>query len=286
MGCVDAPWPNLPMDATCVKEPIDGAHGNSPKWPLPLYNSTGPNCSGQTAGNCDADILEQPANLETLSARYAMFAETFLAKAAASEQPFLLYAAFAHMHVPQFSSDANVGRTGKGHFADALAELDDTVGSIITSLETHGLRKSTLVFVTGDNGCVALRSHPCATAWVAPPYPPSFCETHPIHSATLFSHFFFFGGGGIYSQTVGGEVQPDGEQGPLPRHVAGDGRWRKLGQDHVVGGGAPHNRSRLVAWNDRRRASVGRHHINPGLLCHTCFTRRGPASDRSCIRRR
>ena len=39
------------------------------KWPLPLYRST-VNCSGQTSGDCNADIVEQPAQLETLSARY------------------------------------------------------------------------------------------------------------------------------------------------------------------------------------------------------------------------
>jgi arylsulfatase G len=153
MGCVDVPWPNLPMDPTCARGPLDDAHGDAaPKWPLPLYNSTGPNCSGQTSGNCNADILEQPANLETLAERYAAHAAGFLERMAASKQPFLLYAAFAHMHVPQFCNDAYSGKTGQGHFNDALAELDDTIGSIMQSLETNGLRSNTLVLVTGDNG--------------------------------------------------------------------------------------------------------------------------------------
>lgn len=56
------------------------------------------------------------------------------------------------MHAPQFCADPNLNRTGLGHFADALAELDDTVGAMMGSLEALGLRNSTLVLMTGDNG--------------------------------------------------------------------------------------------------------------------------------------
>ena len=91
-------------------------------------------------------------NLATLSSRYAAFADGVFARAAEANQPFLLYVGYAHVHVPQFCGPTNVGRTGKGHFADALAELDDTVGGMMASLEAHGLRNNTLVFLTGDNG--------------------------------------------------------------------------------------------------------------------------------------
>lgn len=40
---------------------------------VPLYNSTGPQCSGQPS--CNHDIEEQPLNLTTLSDRFAAFAE-------------------------------------------------------------------------------------------------------------------------------------------------------------------------------------------------------------------
>ena len=101
------------------------------KWPLPLYRST-VNCSGQTSGDCNADIVEQPAQLETLSARYtpsrtptrtlapdptlaltrapslallltryAAYAHAVVSGAARAGRPFFLYVGFAHVHVPQ-----------------------------------------------------------------------------------------------------------------------------------------------------------------------------------------
>jgi hypothetical protein len=60
--------------------------------------------------------------------------------------------AFAHMHVPQFCSAEHCNATGAGPFADALAELDATVGSIVASLEAASKTKDTVVFLTGDNG--------------------------------------------------------------------------------------------------------------------------------------
>ena len=150
MGCVDRAWPNLPMDPTCAANASESP--DVVKWPLPLYHSTSANCSGQTTGDCNGDIVEQPANLETLSSRYAAFAEKVFSRAAKRKAPFFLYVAFAHMHAPQFCSDPHLNRTGRGPFADALAELDDTVGAMMRSLTALGLRNSTLVLMTGDNG--------------------------------------------------------------------------------------------------------------------------------------
>jgi hypothetical protein len=103
------------------------------KWPLPLYRSTA-NCSGQTSGDCNADIVEQPAQLEALSARYAAHAHAVVSRAAKAGRPFFLYVGFAHVHVPQFCAVGRANSTGRGPFADALAELDDTVGSTLASL--------------------------------------------------------------------------------------------------------------------------------------------------------
>lgn len=153
MGCVDQKWPNLPIAAVCLKDGGPGVNQTSrEKWPLPLYHSTSPNCSGQTIGSCNKDIIEQPANLGTLSQRYLAFGQGVIEKAAKSKQPFLLYVAFAHMHVPQFCSETHCGKTGKGHFADALSELDDTIGGLMDALVANDVRDSTLVLVTGDNG--------------------------------------------------------------------------------------------------------------------------------------
>ena len=122
MGCTDRVWPNLPLEPTCDKDPPatrastpveapppeelgDGGHK---VWPLPLYRST-TNCSGQTSGDCNKDIVEQPARLETLSQRYAAYAHDVVGRSVQSRRPFFLYVAFAHMHVPQFCAAGYAG---------------------------------------------------------------------------------------------------------------------------------------------------------------------------------
>ncbi len=56
------------------------------------------------------------------------------------------------MHVPQFCSLEHCNATGAGPFADALAELDDTVGGVVASIEAASKTEETVVFMTGDNG--------------------------------------------------------------------------------------------------------------------------------------
>lgn len=122
---------------------------------MPLYNSTGVNCTGNGDSSCNADIEEQPVNLTTLSGRYAAYAERylqlpaghrsgthvppvvddvagpvllgcrFISEQAGGEQPFFLYMAMSHMHVPLAHDPRfdNVSRrTDRQVFGDTLAE--------------------------------------------------------------------------------------------------------------------------------------------------------------------
>jgi hypothetical protein len=82
MGCTDTSWPNYPKyEPVCVRantslaatrqdenieRDVFSDEAKKLKWPLPLYHSTSANCSGQTIGSCDRDIIEQPAELATL----------------------------------------------------------------------------------------------------------------------------------------------------------------------------------------------------------------------------
>ena len=75
------------------------------------------------------DILEQPVNLTTISARYASRAARYITQP--RQAPFFIYAAFAHMHVPQaFEPQWRHTSTRKTVFGDALREADAAVGEL------------------------------------------------------------------------------------------------------------------------------------------------------------
>lgn len=78
-----------------------------------------------------------------------------------AEKPFFLYfSPFAvHSNVkntPQHYRDRIPGGDGTA-YEGAVVAVDDAVGKLLESLETHGLENDTLIFLTGDNG--ANRAH-------------------------------------------------------------------------------------------------------------------------------
>lgn len=66
--------------------------------------------------------------------------------------PFFLYVPFPMPHVPVIASKAFRGKTGKGPYADTVAELDDAVGRILAELKKLKLDRNTLVTFSSDNG--------------------------------------------------------------------------------------------------------------------------------------
>jgi|LakMenEpi03Aug12_release.lakeMendotaPanAssembly.Ray.scaffolds.fasta_scaffold05100_14 arylsulfatase A-like enzyme len=68
------------------------------------------------------------------------------------ERPFFLYVPHSMPHVPLYASENFEGKTGKGLYADVIAEIDWSVGTILERLKKHGLDDNTLVIFTSDNG--------------------------------------------------------------------------------------------------------------------------------------
>ena len=124
---------------------------------LPLYHSETLNCSGQTTGSCNGDIIEAPVNFSTLSDTYSTFATQFIRNASSDTTPFFLYVPFSHIHTPQYVLTRNVGKSGRagdaGHFYDTLLELDETVGKIMAATSADkAVAANTLTWLSGDNG--------------------------------------------------------------------------------------------------------------------------------------
>lgn len=76
----------------------------------------------------------------------------FLERMRGSPQPFLACAFFTQPHLPTLANPKFSGRTGNGDWADMLAEMDDSVGQILDSLDRLGMAEDTLVIFTSDNG--------------------------------------------------------------------------------------------------------------------------------------
>ena len=104
--------------------------------PLPLLHNT--------------TVIEQPANLGTLTQRYADFSSDFIQRN--KDNKFVLYMAFSHVHTPNFVSKKFCNTSIRGRFGDADTEMDDAVGQIMTALKDNGVDNNTLVFFTSDNG--------------------------------------------------------------------------------------------------------------------------------------
>jgi arylsulfatase A len=122
------------MDGRGVK----GAFANpkSEYWNVPLMRNE--------------DIIERPADQETLTRRYTEEALGFIESH--KDQPFFLYLAHTYPHVPLFRSKEFSGRSLRGLFGDVVEEIDWSTGRILDTLRDLDLDRRTLVIFTSDNG--------------------------------------------------------------------------------------------------------------------------------------
>ena len=111
--------------------------------PLPLF---------ENEEVIDAEV--SPEDQTTLTKRYAQRAVDFLKRAGTDKdgRPFFLYLAHSMPHVPLFVSNSFQGKAAGGLYGDVVAEIDASVGSVLTALEETGHLDDTLVLFTSDNG--------------------------------------------------------------------------------------------------------------------------------------
>jgi arylsulfatase A len=116
------------------------AHPEKFKFPdLPLIES-----------NEIVDSQITPEDQNTLTSRYTEHAVKFIRDN--QRKPFFLYVAHSMPHVPLHVSDPFRGKTGKGLYADVIAEIDDSVGQVMSTLHDCGLDDQTLIIFSTDNG--------------------------------------------------------------------------------------------------------------------------------------
>lgn len=75
------------------------------------------------------------------------------AKQAQAGEPFFLYLPLASPHTPIVPNAAFQGKSGLNPYADFVMETDAAIGTLLKTLDEHGLTDNTLLVVTSDNGC-------------------------------------------------------------------------------------------------------------------------------------
>jgi arylsulfatase len=98
----------------------------------------------------NTDVIEEPAQLETLTRRYTEQARRFIREAKGS--PFFLYLPHTFPHIPLAASDAFRGKSAEGLYGDVVEELDWSVGEVLRSVRENGVEDNTLVMFSSDNG--------------------------------------------------------------------------------------------------------------------------------------
>ena len=98
----------------------------------------------------DEEIIERPADQNTIIKRYTEEAVKFVRKS--KNKPFFLYLAHNLPHVPLFVSKKFRDKSLRGLYGDVIEEIDYGVGQILSTLRREGLAENTFVVFTSDNG--------------------------------------------------------------------------------------------------------------------------------------
>ncbi|KAK9530595.1 hypothetical protein VZT92_012086 [Zoarces viviparus] len=151
MGCTDIPGYNLPQCPPC-----DSSSGHQV---IRLERSVHGGCYSKVGLPLveNSSIVEQPLDLRTLTEHYKSAATRIIHNARERGQPYLLYIALAHMHVPLApplppDASATTRRPGDAKvYAASLREMDGLVGAVKSASDATD-KDNTLIWFTGDNG--------------------------------------------------------------------------------------------------------------------------------------
>ena len=98
----------------------------------------------------DREVIAETTDLSQLTANYTKSAVEFITNN--SHQPFFLYLAHNYPHVPLKPNPEYKGRSKAGDYGDIIEELDNSMGTLIETLEKLDIADNTLIIFTSDNG--------------------------------------------------------------------------------------------------------------------------------------
>jgi arylsulfatase len=94
----------------------------------------------------------------------------FMGRQVEAGRPFFAYVPFTLAHLPTLPHPEFEGKTGKGPYADVLAEIDHRVGQILDAIDELGIRDDTIVIWTSDNGPEEIAGHHGTAGFWRGPY--------------------------------------------------------------------------------------------------------------------
>ena len=98
----------------------------------------------------DNTIIQEQPDQKGLTERYTERCIEFIRKH--SDEPFFLYMAHMHMHLPLYAADRFYQETENGDFGACMAEVDWSCAAIAAELKRLGIYENTLILFTSDNG--------------------------------------------------------------------------------------------------------------------------------------
>jgi arylsulfatase len=98
----------------------------------------------------NTQVIEETADLASLTARYTEQATKFIA--AAKGAPFFLYMPHTFPHIPLAASERFRGKSAEGLYGDVVEEIDWSVGEVVRAIRQNGLDGNTLIMFSSDNG--------------------------------------------------------------------------------------------------------------------------------------
>ena len=99
----------------------------------------------------DVKPYDVPARRE-IDSELAERAIGFIQRSVKAEEPFFAFIPFTQPPLPTLPHPDFEGRTGNGHYADVLAEIDYRAGQVLDAIDELGITDNTLVIWFSDNG--------------------------------------------------------------------------------------------------------------------------------------
>ncbi|XP_056134904.1 N-acetylgalactosamine-6-sulfatase [Lampris incognitus] len=128
-----------------------GPYNSSYRPNIPVYNNS------EMVGRYYEDFkIAKSTGESNLTQIFLQEGLDFIVRQTHAHRPFFLYWAADATHSPVYASKRFLGKSSRGRYGDAVMELDDSIGQILSWLRTLGIDQNTFVFFTSDNGAAVM----------------------------------------------------------------------------------------------------------------------------------